>query len=257
MLFKRKRKSSNIWIQIWRTNLNPALNDSELVLKCNRLNKNQLQKIFIGKVIQIAASWCEVWTQEFFAGWETEANSKNSRKTQSPIKNNNHEVTFYFRVLPFTSWTGIWKYKLKSLGKTRNGSETSRNRGSWNNPGTPSRHPEFPIIPPWRARPIPKQPRPQGFSLKKWVGPAPPIFWGKSPGDEVAWVWVWPVRGVLWGIPGVVKVFRGCSRSRGFGMFRTRSGFFPGILIYIFKFPFSWWKVKLENKTSPHDCYSL
>ena len=28
------------------------------------------------------------------------------------------------------------------------------------------------------------QPRPQGFSLKKWVGP---IFWGKSPGDEVAW----------------------------------------------------------------------
>ena len=27
------------------------------------------------------------------------------------------------------------------------------------------------------------QPRPQGFSLKKWVGP--PIFWGKSPGDEV------------------------------------------------------------------------
>ena len=29
------------------------------------------------------------------------------------------------------------------------------------------------------------QPRPQGFSLKKWVGPAPPIFWGKSPGDEV------------------------------------------------------------------------
>ena len=31
-----------------------------------------------------------------------------------------------------------------------------------------------------------KQPRrPQGFSLKKWVGPAPPIFWGKSPGVEV------------------------------------------------------------------------
>ena len=28
------------------------------------------------------------------------------------------------------------------------------------------------------------QPRPQGFSLKKC--PAPPIFWGKSPGDEVA-----------------------------------------------------------------------
>ena len=28
------------------------------------------------------------------------------------------------------------------------------------------------------------QPRPQGFSLKKWVGP--PIFEGKSPGDEVA-----------------------------------------------------------------------
>ena len=111
LLFKRRRKSSNIWIQIWRTDLNPALNDSALVLKCNRLNKNQLQKIFIGKVIQIAASWCEVWTREFFAGWETEANSKNSRKTQSPIKNNNHEVTIYFRVLPCTSWTGIWKYK--------------------------------------------------------------------------------------------------------------------------------------------------
>ena len=165
MLFKRKRKSSIIWIQIWRTNLNPALNDSALVLKCNRLNKNQLRKIFIGKVIQIAASWCEVWTQEFFAGWETEANSKNSRKTQSPIKNNNHEVTFYFRVLPFTSWTGIWKYKLKSLGKTRNGSETSRNRGSWNTPGTPSRHPEFPVIPPWRARPIPKRMAHEGFTI--------------------------------------------------------------------------------------------
>ena len=33
------------------------------------------------------------------------------------------------------------------------------------------------------------QPRPQGFSLKKWVW-APPIFWGKSPGDEVGSAWV-------------------------------------------------------------------
>ena len=136
LLFKRKRKSSIIWIQIWRTNLNPALNDSALVLKCNRLNKNQLRKIFIGKVIQIAASWCEVWTQEFFAGWETEANYKNSRKTQSPIKNNNHEVTFYFRVLPFTSWTGIWKYKLKSLGKPGTGPKHPETAA----PGTPPEH---------------------------------------------------------------------------------------------------------------------
>ena len=29
------------------------------------------------------------------------------------------------------------------------------------------------------------QPRPQGFSLKKWVGRAPPNFYGKGPGDEV------------------------------------------------------------------------
>ena len=161
-------KSSNIWIKIWRTNLNPALNDLALVLKCNRLNKNQLQKIFIGKVIQIAASWCEVWTREFFAGWETEANSKNSRKTQSPIKNNNHEVTFYFRVLPCTSWTGIWKYK-KKIPREKPGTgpkhpETLLEHPR-NTPGTPTGHPEFPGIPPWRARPSPKRMAHEGFNI--------------------------------------------------------------------------------------------
>ena len=55
------------------------------------------------------------------------------------------------------------------------------------------------------------------------------------------------------GVPGV---FRGCSRSVS-GCFGPVPGFSLGIFIYIFKFPFSWCKVKLENKTSPHDCYSL
>ena len=35
------------------------------------------------------------------------------------------------------------------------------------------------------------QPRPQGFSLI----PAPPIFWGKSPGDEAE---LWCVIKVSW-----------------------------------------------------------
>ena len=51
---------------------------------------------------------------------------------------------------------------------------------------------------------------------------------------------------------GVPRVFPEC-----FGMFRACSGFFPGIFIFIFKYPFSWCKVILENKMSPHDCYSL
>ena len=69
-----------------------------------------------------------------------------------------------------------------------------------------------------------------------------------------------PSEGVFRGIPGVLKVFQGCSEGVP-GVFRDVSGLFRvfplGIFIYIFKFPFSWCKVKLENKSSPHDCYSL
>ena len=40
------------------------------------------------------------------------------------------------------------------------------------------------------------QPRPHGFSLKKWVGrEKAPIFWGKSPGDEVE---ILPIRARRW-----------------------------------------------------------
>ena len=42
---------------------------------------------------------------------------------------------------------------------------------------------------------------------------------------------------------GVPRVFQEC-----FGMFRACSGFFPGIFVFIFKYPFSWCKVMLENK---------
>ena len=78
------------------------------------------------------------------------------------------------------------------------------------------------------------QPRPQGFSLKKRV--APPIFLGKSTGDEVArlgipipktlviWAFPSPITLAIW-VRVNVKVYTGnahITRALGMGMPKKR-----------------------------------
>ena len=49
------------------------------------------------------------------------------------------------------------------------------------------------------------------------------------------------------GYSGCPEGVPGCSEGVP-GVFRACSGFFPGIFVFIFKYPFSWCKVMLENK---------